>query len=499
MPRAEKRYTAQLTRTRHRGEARTRVETPMERGYTMSDTFELVAPPTTPPMDPGFRPAVLANHAFLEAVDASGEGVDVRIALERGDGSVSVFDTRAFAPDSAGAGANLMYAERLVKFLLWQRGGYRVIIGGHEQIADHIAAVYAADGERAFDWDFMGGVYEKQFTVESVALEDAPEEQDTTMALGRHLDGCRVGFDLGASDRKTSAVIDGESVFEEEIAWDPRNQSDPSYHYEGILHSIERAIEHLPRVDAIGGSAAGVWINSRVLVASLFRGIPEDQFDAQVKDIMLRIGREKGVPIVVANDGEVTALAGSMSLEESGVLGVAMGSSEAAGYVTMDGNITGWLNELAFAPVDYQPGAQEDEWSEDRGVGALYFSQQAVGRLAPVAGITFDDDPDLPVLLERVQEMHEEGDERAHSIFVTMGVYLGYTVAHYADFYDFRHMLILGRCTSGQGGPTILGTANDILAREFPALADRVNLMLPSERLRRVGQAIAAASLPEID
>ncbi len=465
----------------------------------MSDKFELPVPETTPPLDPDFRPAVLANHEFREAVEASGEGVEVKIGLERGDGSVSIYETPAYAANSPNAEANLRYAERLVKFLLWQRGGYRVIIGGHDQVAKHLAEQYSPDGPQAFDYDFMGGVYEKEFEVVSVPLEDMPEEQDTTEPMGRHLDGCRVGFDLGASDRKTSAVIDGESQWEEEVPWDPRNQPDWHYHYEGIKHSIERAMEHLPQVDAIGGSSAGVWINSRCLVASLFREVPEDDFNAHVKDIMLNIGEELGVPIVVANDGEVTALAGSMSLEENGVLGVAMGSSEAAGYVTPDGNITGWLNELAFAPVDYNPNAPVDEWSGDRGVGALYFSQQAVGRLAPVAGIEFDDDPDLPILLERVQEMHLEDDQRAHKIFQTMGVYLGYTIAHYADFYEIEHMLIPGRCTSGNGGPTMLETAQGVLDREFPELGEQINLMLPTERLRRVGQAIAAASLPEIN
>lgn len=465
----------------------------------MNGEMELVAPTTAAPLDPDFRPPVLANRAFLAAVDESGQGVPLKLALERGDGSVTVFETQAFAPGAPGAGANLQYAERLVKFLLWQRGGWKVTVGGHEQIADHLKEVYSPDGARAFDYDFMGGVYEQTFTVESVPLDQVPEEQDTTMALGRHLEGNRIGFDLGASDRKTSAVVDGESVFEEEIAWDPKNQSDPKYHYDGIVHSINRAAEHLPHVDAIGGSAAGVWINSRVLIASLFRGIPEDKFDAEIKDIMLGIGEEMGVPIVVANDGEVTALAGSMSLEDNGVLGIAMGSSEAAGYVTMDGNITGWLNELAFAPVDYNPGAPQDEWSEDIGAGALYFSQQAVGRLAPVAGIELDPDKDLPEQLEDVQAMHEDGDERAHSIFETMGVYLGYAIAHYADFYDFEHMLVLGRCTSGKGGPTMLGKAQEILDGEFPELAAKMELHLPDERLRRVGQAIAAASLPVIE
>ena len=200
----------------------------------MSDEFALVTPVTAAPLDPGFRPAVLANRGFIAAVDESGERVDVRIALERGDGSVSTYETIAFAPDSPRAGANLTYAERLVKFLLWQRGGYKVIVGGHDQIARHLAATYAPDGARAFDYDFMGGVYEKTFEVHSVALEDVPPQQDTTMALGRHLDGTRVGFDLGASDRKTSAVINGESVFEEEVPWDPRNQSD--WHYLSLIH-----------------------------------------------------------------------------------------------------------------------------------------------------------------------------------------------------------------------------------------------------------------------
>ncbi len=391
--------------------------------------MKLVAPQTLPPLDPDFKPAVLANRAFVQAVQDSGGGVPLKIALERGDGSVTVFETVAFAPDSPEAGQNLMYAERLVKFLLWARGGYKVIIGGSEQIANHLKAVYAPDGARAFDYDFMGGVYEKTFEVVGCSVDECPDANDTTMALGRHLDGNRIGFDLGASDRKTSAVINGESVFEEEIPWDPKNMADPSYHYEGIMHSIKRAAEHLPSVDAIGGSSAGVWINSRVLVASLFRSVPRDQFDAGVKDIMLRVGEEMGVPIIVANDGEVTALAGSMSLETNGVLGVAMGSSEAVGYVTQDGNITGWLNELAFAPVDYNPGAPDDEWSGDIGCGALYFSQQCVGRLAPVAGIESENLDDLPVLLEEVQALHSAGDERAVKIFQTMGVYLGYSIA----------------------------------------------------------------------
>ena len=186
-----------------------------------------------------------------------------------------------------------------------------------------------------------------------------------------------------------------------------------------------------------------------------------------------------------------------MSLEDGGVLGIAMGSSEAAGYVTEEGNITGWLNELAFSPVDYNPAAPVDEWSGDKGCGALYFSQQCVFRLAPQAGI------ELPVAvtnaekLKHVQAKLEAGHQGARAIWQTMGIYLGYTIAHYADFYDLRHVLILGRCTSGQGGSLILDGAKQVLEAEFPEMA-HVNIQLPDEKSRRVGQSIAAASLPAI-
>jgi hypothetical protein len=187
-----------------------------------------------------------------------------------------------------------------------------------------------------------------------------------------------------------------------------------------------------------------------------------------------------------------------MSLEDHSVLGVALGSSEAAGYVNADGNITGRLNELAFAPCDYQPGAPVDEWSGDGGVGARYFSQQCVFRLAPAAGIDLPHDAVPADKLKESQAKLEEGHEGATDIWRTMGVYLGYTIAHYADFYPLRHVLILGRCTSGRGGTILLDEARRVLSTEFRELASRVNIQLPDEKSRRVGQSIAAASLPAI-
>ena len=462
----------------------------------MPEAFKLVKPGFVPPLDDGFRPAALANRAFLKEVDESDAGVPLVLGLERSDGSISRFETRVFPEGHPRAEANLTYAERLVKFLLWQRGGWRVYAGGPHSIGEHLAKVYAPGGAREFDYHFMGeDVYENTFTVVTCVAPDVPEEKETTQPLGRHLDGCRIGFDLGASDRKVSAVVNGEAIFSEEVVWEPRKQSDPSYHYHEIVAGLKAAAAKMPRVDAIGGSSAGVVINSRIMIASLFRGVPKDRF-GEVKGLFQRIREEFGVPLEVVNDGEVTALAGSMSLEDNGVLGVALGSSEAGGYVTMDGNITGWLNELAFCPVDYSPDAPVDEWSGDKGTGALYFSQQCVFRLAPKAGIEIPKDMTDAGKLKLVQEKLEAGHEGARKIWQSMGYYLGYGIAHYADFYAIRHVLILGRCTSSRGGDLILNGARQVLNEEFPELAEHINVQLPDEKNRRVGQSIAAASLP---
>ncbi len=460
--------------------------------------FNLISPSTLPPLDPDFRPAILANRAFLKEVEDSGAGVPLVIGLERNNGEVSRFETQVFPEGHSQTDANFPYVERLVKFLLWQRGGWKIYIGGPKSVGQHIKLVYAPQGQRQFDYHFMGQkVYEQPFTVVACAAKDVPPAGESGQALGRHLDGYRIGFDLGASDRKVSAVVNGKAIFSEEVVWQPRQQNDPQYHYNEIMTALKTAQSKMPRLDAIGGSSAGIYVNNRPMVASLFRGIPPERFD-EIKTMFLRIRNEFGVPLEIINDGDVTALAGAMSLEDNAVLGVAMGSSEAAGYVDKAGHIVGWLNELAFAPVDYNPAAPVDEWSGDRGVGALYFSQQAVFRLAPKVGISIPNNITDAEKLKVVQQKLATGDAGAAKIWQSIGVYLGYAIAHYADFYELKHLLILGRVTSGKGGPIILTEANKVLQTEFPELAARVNIQLPDEKSRRVGQSIAAASLPAL-
>src|SRR5512137_1891676 len=328
----------------------------------MTGSFILIKPRLVPPLDPDFRPAVLANRAFQKEVADSKVGVPLVLGLERANDELSRFETQVFPSDHPRAAANLMYVERLVKFLLWQRGGWHVYVGGPREIGEYVAACYSPGGTRQFDYHFMGeDVYEQTFTVTVCSADEVPPANESGAALGRHLDGCRIGFDLGASDLKVSAVVDGEAIFSDEIVWEPVDQTDPAYHYERITAALRRAAATMPRLDAIGGSSAGVYVDNRPMVASLFRGIPAERF-GEIREMFLRFRDEFGVPLDVANDGDVTALAGAMSLDDNAVLGIAMGSSEAAGYVNPEGAITGWLNELAFAPVDYNPDAAVDEW-----------------------------------------------------------------------------------------------------------------------------------------
>jgi len=455
------------------------------------------APGTPPALDPGFRPAALATREMKRLVKASCKAVLVGIAIEQADGSVFQFSTEVLPEEHPAASSNALHVERFVKFLLWSRGGHKVYVQGPKTVADQLRAHYTDTPAGRFDAEIMGSrIYEKPFEIVHTAT--LPAAHEATMPLGRHLEGCRIGFDLGASDRKAAAVIDGTVVFSEEVPWDPVKQTDPRYHFDQMMDMLRSAAKHLPRVDAIGGSAAGVYVNNRVKVASLFRGIPKENF-AQAKNVFLDLKKEwNNVPFEVVNDGEVTALAGSMSLNDTAVLGIALGSSQAGGYCTRDGKITSWLNELAFVPVDYNPQAAVDEWSGDYGCGVQYFSQQCVGRLLKPAGIEVDPALSLPEKLIHVQNLMKKNDPRARRIFETIGTYLGYAVAHYAGFYDIKNVLILGRVTSGDGGAVIIEFAKDALRTEFPELFDRMKFNTPDERDKRHGQAIAAASLPVV-
>ncbi|MDO4220933.1 MAG: ROK family protein [Akkermansia sp.] len=461
-----------------------------------------ITPKYIPVLDPDFVAPVLWTRAYQEKVAATPGSHRLDMAMTRLDGTCFRWSGTVLPHEGENVALNRTYVERIVKFLLWMKGGCTLLVAGDDAIADMLADIYREGGSREFDWDYENSVYGQHFTIVKVAsAADLPEEKSSSVSLGRNLDGYRIGFDLGGSDRKAAAVVNGEVVFSEEIVWDPYHQTDPNYQLEGVDDSLIRAAEHLPQVDAIGGSAAGVYVNNEPKVASLFRGIAKDDFERVTRRMFFtlkdrwckRMGKD--VPFEVVNDGEVTALAGAMALNDDAVLGIAMGTSLAAGYVDPEGHIMPWLNELAFVPVDYQEDGGVDEWSKDKGVGAMYFSQQAVARLAPRAGFSFGDMP-FPEQLKKVQAAMAEGDERARKIYETIGVEFGYTIAYFANFYGIRNLLFLGRVATGDGGQLIIDKANEVLAGEFPEL--HINLCVPDEKTKRHGQAVAAASLPKL-
>ena len=443
-----------------------------------------------PVLDKEFIPFGVWAEAYLQ-----GATKPISIAVEKNEGYISVHHTNIYGTAEM-AEADYRYVERYVKFLLWSIGGFKVYVCGCSELTKRLQKAYTPSGERAFDCDFFQKLYEQELQIIDLPLEECPAANETPKPIGGHLDGCRIGFDAGGSDRKVSAVIDGETVYSEEVVWHPKKNPDPTYQYEGILDSFRTAASKMPRVDAIGVSSAGVFIGNAPMISSIFYCVPRERWD-EVKTVYDRAAAAIGdVPIVVANDGDVTALAGAMGMGVGSIMGLAMGTSEAVGYVDKDQNVLGWISELAFAPVDLNEEAMVDEWSTDIGVGCKYFSQDAVIKLAPRVGIELDESLSPAEKLKVVQKLMEEDDPRAQKVFESIGAYLAYTVVLYSQFYDIRHLMILGRVMSGKGGDTILHTSQAILADEFPALSERLEIMLPDEKTRRVGQSVAAASLP---
>ena len=419
------------------------------------------------------------------------------MVVERNGGYNYVYSFDAFR-DGINDELNYRVAERLAKTVLWVCGGYKIGIAGSKEIFRRLKEAYSKNGARAFDEDFMSGVYEKPFEV--VWLDKVPPQKNASMKVGGHLKGCRIGFDAGGSDRKVSAVIDGEVVYSEEVVWNPKITADPHYHHDEILTAMKTAASKMPRVDSIGVSSAGVYVDNKIMVASLFLKVDKEKYGDYVKNMYINIAKEMGdVPIEVANDGDVTALAGSIDLADNKVLGIAMGTSEAVGYINADGGINGWLSELAFVPVDFSESAMQDEWSGDFGVGCKYFSQDAVIKLAELGGFKFEDGLTPAQKLKVIQALMEKGDEIARTIYEDIGVYLAHTLPYYAKFYDMKHVLLLGRVTGGEGGNIILDTCKKVLAAEYPEFKG-LDISLPDESNRRVGQSIAAASLcPDVE
>ncbi|MBQ7368523.1 MAG: ROK family protein, partial [Clostridia bacterium] len=408
-----------------------------------------------PVLDKQFYPMIKALNDFDKTVAKSGKPVKVTLVAERSGGYNYVYTYNALQ-DGIDDKLNFRVAERLAKTILWVVGGYKIYVAGSKSIYEYLKKAYTKEGLRAFDVDFMSGVYEKPFEVVWLNENEIPEQKNCSVRVGGYLKGCRIGFDAGGSDRKVSAVIDGEVVYSEEVVWNPKVTEDPTYHYNEILTAMKTAASKMPTVDAIGVSSAGVYVDNKIMVASVFIKVDKEKHCDYVKNMYINVAKEmskelgKDIPLEVANDGDVTALAGAIDLEDNGVLGIAMGTSEAVGYINTNGGINGWLSELAFAPVDFNENAMQDEWSGDFGVGCKYFSQDAVIKLAEAGGYKFADGLTPAQKLKEIQALMDKDDPLAKQIYEDIGVYLANTIPFYAKFYDIKHMLLLGRVMGGK-------------------------------------------------
>ena len=438
---------------------------------------------------------------IYEGIGSKADADIVAIAWEREDGKVYRYDLPIPKRLDPSATKYVSYVvERIAKFIVWSAGGWKLYLAGPEKVVKPVAQAYTKKGARAFDYDFFTSIYGRPVETCVVPMDKMPEMNEKPAVVKTVADGCRIGFDLGASDFKISALNKGKVVFSKEFPWDPVPQTDPEYHYQKLTEGLKEAAGALPRVDAIGGSTAGTLVGQKMGIASLFRGVkthsPEKFEIAQ--NMFYRIEKDWGVPFAIYNDGDVTALAGMITMDKKGILGVAMGSSEAVGYVDMKGRMTGRISELAFAPVDFNPCAPKCEWSGDAGVGAMAFSQQAVNWLAQKYGFKFPKDMKLPERLKVVQAAMEKGDEKALKVYIQIGRFLAHAIPWYNEFYDYENMMILGRVTSGLGGEVILETAKAMLKDVYPEWAEKIDIFMPDEKARRLGQSVAAAQIPVI-
>merc|ERR1719159_1449951 len=406
----------------------------------------------------------------------------------------------------------------LIQEMIWQRSASCLMLAGPPKCCELLKAAFSKGG--AYEYEVMSmpmvcGTPDATFEVKIVEAKDLPPSKDSPVTCGKDANGCRLAFDLGKSDIKTVAVKDNEVLYSKETEWDVTNP-DPEYHYKAIMDALQLAKEALPRVDAIGGSATGtISGKNEATWCDIFPNVPPDVYKAKVVDIFVRMAQEVAgdVPLKVINDGEVTALAAVQKIGKGNVMGISMGSSEGGGYANGDGNLMGWINELCYIKLDMNPEAPDDPWTKDpknhRGISHMYLGQRGATKNAhkicevpenykyPHPDMCTIKHEDHAQCLKLIQAAMKDNPEKAKDLYITMGVYLGYALAQYSEFYKIDHVMILGRVSKGEGGDLMLKTASEVLATEFPDLP-KITFHTADDHFKAVGQCIAAAALPTL-
>merc|ERR1712070_624656 len=473
----------------------------------------LARPKVVAPLDPNFSPVILGKKKYLAA--AAGCADRLEWALPRADGC-GRGGIPVLPEGSEEAEASIYLAGVLIQEMMWQRSGSELLLAGPPGICEAVAADFREGGRYEFEIKSMPnvcGTPERPFLVNIVGAGDLPEARDTPQVCGKDASGCRLAFDLGKSDIKVVAVKDNEVVYSKETEWDVTNP-DPQYHFDAIVAAMQLGKEALPQIDAIGGSATGTVSGANEATwCDIFPNVPPDVYKEKVVDIFKRIAKEVAgdVPLKVINDGEVTALAAVQKISKGNVMGISMGSSEGGGYANADGNLTGWINELCYIKLDMNPSAPTDPWTKGahRGISHMYLGQRGATKNAhkicevpenykyPHPDMCTIKHEDHAQCLKLVQQAMKDNPDKASDLYRTCGVYLGYGLAQYCEFYKIDHVMILGRVSKGAGGDLMLKTAGEVLETEFPELP-KIQFHTADDHFKAVGQCIAAAALPKI-
>jgi len=481
--------------------------------------YLLTRPAVPAPLDPNFSPLVLGKKNYLKATADCKDKLDW--ALPRSDGCAR-YTLPVFPEDSEDAEASIYLAGVLIQEMIWSRSAFELHLSGPAKICEAIKAAYSKGGQYEFEASSMpnvNGTPDATFAVKIVGSPaEMPEAKDTPQVCGKDASGNRLAFDLGKSDIKTVAIRDNEVLDSKETEWDVTNP-DPDYHYKAITDAMKATLERakMDKVDAIGGSATGtVSGDNEATWCDIFPNVPPDVYKAKVVDIFKRIAKDIAgdVPLKVINDGEVTALAAVQKIKKGNVMGISMGSSEGGGYANEDGNLLGWINELCYLRLDLNPDAPTDPWTKGAhtGISHMYLGQRGATKLAAKAGVKVPENlvyphPDMCTIthenhaacLKLIQKAMADPEQEAKvsKLYITLGVYLGYGLAQYSEFYKIDHVMILGRVSKGAGGDLMLATAKKVLEIEFPEYAG-MKFHTADDHFKAVGQCIAAAALPII-
>merc|ERR1740139_674676 len=406
--------------------------------------------------------------------------------------------------------------------MIWMRGARSLMLSGPKGICESLKAAFATGGTYAFEAETMPKCNGEADTVFAVTIvggpADMPAAKDQPEVCGKDATGCRLAFDLGKSDIKTVFIKDGEVLDSKETEWDVTNP-DPQYHFDAIVAAMKATIERAKAkgagdIQAVGGSATGtVSPDNEATWCDIFPNVPPDVYKEKVVDIFKRIAKEVAgdVPLKVINDGEVTALAAVQKCGKGNIMGISMGSSEGGGYANADGNLMGWINELCYMKLDMNPRAPTDPWTKGahRGMSHMYLGQRGATKNAhkicdvpenykyPHPDMCTIKHEDHAKCLKLIQEAYKATPDKAAELYRTCGVYLGYGLAQYCEFYKIEHVMILGRVSKGDDGDLMLKVATEVLKTEFPELPE-ITFHTADDHFKAVGQCIAAAALPVI-